>query len=82
MVRDARINQIGEGSNEVLTSFIALVGMRGPRSGMVKPRLRSSRCPTFSCDNHSRRIRQFLSGLTANDDKAVLAAGDSVLQQK
>src|SRR2546428_3147666 len=30
MLRDARIHQIGEGSNEVLTSFIALVGMRGP----------------------------------------------------
>ncbi len=30
MVRDARINQIGEGANEVLKSFIALVGMRGP----------------------------------------------------
>jgi len=29
-MRDARINQIGEGANEVLTSFIALVGMRGP----------------------------------------------------
>jgi alkylation response protein AidB-like acyl-CoA dehydrogenase len=30
MLRDARINQIGEGANEVLTSFLALVGMRGP----------------------------------------------------
>jgi alkylation response protein AidB-like acyl-CoA dehydrogenase len=30
MMRDARINQIGEGANEVLISFIALVGMRGP----------------------------------------------------
>jgi hypothetical protein len=30
MVRDARINQIGEGANEVLISFIALAGMRGP----------------------------------------------------
>ncbi len=30
MLRDARINQIGEGANEVLTSFISLVGMREP----------------------------------------------------
>jgi alkylation response protein AidB-like acyl-CoA dehydrogenase len=29
MMRDARINQIGEGANDVLRSFIALVGMRG-----------------------------------------------------
>jgi acyl-CoA dehydrogenase family member 9 len=30
LLRDHRINQIGEGANEVLLSFIALAGMRGP----------------------------------------------------
>jgi hypothetical protein len=29
MLRDARINQIGEGANDVLRAFISLVGMRG-----------------------------------------------------
>src|SRR5262249_2613935 len=29
MMRDARINMIGEGANDVLLAFIALVGMRG-----------------------------------------------------
>jgi alkylation response protein AidB-like acyl-CoA dehydrogenase len=30
LLRDHRINQIGEGANEVLLSFIALTGIRGP----------------------------------------------------
>lgn len=30
MMRDARINQIGEGANDVLRAFIAMAGMRGP----------------------------------------------------
>ncbi len=29
LMRDARINQIGEGANDVMRAFIALVGMRG-----------------------------------------------------
>src|SRR5204863_3770537 len=33
MMRDARINTIGEGANEVLKAFIALVGMRDTGEG-------------------------------------------------
>ena len=29
-MRDARINTIGEGANDVLKAFIAVVGCRGP----------------------------------------------------
>jgi alkylation response protein AidB-like acyl-CoA dehydrogenase len=34
MMRDARINTIGEGANEVLKAFIALVGMRDVGEGL------------------------------------------------
>jgi alkylation response protein AidB-like acyl-CoA dehydrogenase len=34
LLRDHRINQIGEGANEVLLSFIALVGMRAMARGL------------------------------------------------
>lgn len=34
MMRDARINQIGEGANDVLRAFIALVGMREVGEGL------------------------------------------------
>jgi alkylation response protein AidB-like acyl-CoA dehydrogenase len=35
MMRDARINQIGEGANEVLKAFIAVVGMRDVGMGLM-----------------------------------------------
>jgi alkylation response protein AidB-like acyl-CoA dehydrogenase len=51
MMRDARINTIGEGANEVLKAFIAMVGMRdialglkGTLDGLKKP---GSFLPTF-----------------------------------
>jgi alkylation response protein AidB-like acyl-CoA dehydrogenase len=51
MMRDARINTIGEGANEVLKAFIALVGMRSigeglqaTLAGLKRP---SSFLPTF-----------------------------------
>jgi len=40
MMRDARINSIGEGANDVLKAFIAVVGSRGP--GMQLDRIRKS----------------------------------------
>jgi acyl-CoA dehydrogenase family member 9 len=64
MMRDARINTIGEGANEVLKAFIALVGMRdigaglkGTLDGFKKP---SSFLPTlwgFTRDHFGRMVR-------------------------
>jgi alkylation response protein AidB-like acyl-CoA dehydrogenase len=36
MMRDARINQIGEGANEVLKAFIAVVGLRDVGMGLME----------------------------------------------
>lgn len=51
MIRDARINQIGEGANEVLFSFMALAGMRDVGLGLKATRDRlmgiSTAIPTF-----------------------------------
>ena len=64
MMRDARINTIGEGANEVLKAFIAMVGMRDiavglkdTLDGLKKP---SSFLPTlwgFSRDHFGRLVR-------------------------
>jgi alkylation response protein AidB-like acyl-CoA dehydrogenase len=45
MMRDARINTIGEGANEVLKAFIALVGMRDTGMGL-KASLESLKKPS------------------------------------
>jgi acyl-CoA dehydrogenase family member 9 len=47
MMRDARINTIGEGANEVLKSFIALVGMRDVGEGF-KASLENLKRPTHT----------------------------------
>jgi acyl-CoA dehydrogenase family member 9 len=54
ILRDARINQIGEGANEVLTSFIAMAGLKGPGE-----RLRDVRDAAFKPFANLGMIRRF-----------------------
>ena len=49
MMRDARINTIGEGANEVLKAFIALVGMRDIGESDSRARSMASRSPAHFC---------------------------------
>ncbi len=61
MMRDARINTIGEGANEVLKAFIALVGMReigeGLKSTLEGFQKRGTFFPT-SLELHAQPLRQ------------------------
>lgn len=64
MMRDARINQIGEGANEVLKAFIALVGMRdvgeGFKTTLENLKHPSSLVPTlwrFGRDHATKLVR-------------------------
>src|SRR5271165_5388993 len=64
MMRDARINTIGEGANEVLLAFIAVVGMRdvglGLKSTLEELKRPSSFLPalwSFSRDHMRRMVR-------------------------
>jgi acyl-CoA dehydrogenase family member 9 len=64
MMRDARINTIGEGANEVLKAFIAMVGMRDigvglkyTLDGFKKPRSFMSTLWGFSRDHLGRLVR-------------------------
>ena len=64
MMRDARINLIGEGANEVLKAFIAMVGMRDiavglkdTLDGLKKPSAFLSTLWAFSRDHLGRLVR-------------------------
>jgi acyl-CoA dehydrogenase family member 9 len=64
MMRDARINTIGEGANEVLLAFIAVVGMRdvglglkATLEGLKRPRSFLPTLWSFSRDHMGRIVR-------------------------
>lgn len=60
LLRDHRINQIGEGANEVLLSFMALTGLRGP--GWKLKQLRDS-LPRFwqHFDEYARFVSEWFA---------------------
>lgn len=59
MMRDARLNMIGEGSNEVLRAFIGLVGMRDVGMQM-KEGLEACKSPFSHFSGVTRFIRQLI----------------------
>jgi alkylation response protein AidB-like acyl-CoA dehydrogenase len=64
MMRDARINLIGEGANDVLRTFIALVGMRDPGLGL-KDVLDSVKAPMGGLGKLTDFARRHLPGQDA-----------------
>jgi acyl-CoA dehydrogenase family member 9 len=74
MMRDARINQIGEGANEVLKSFIAAVGMRDIGLGL-KATLEDLRRPSRTLPTLGRFLGQHAARLVRRVEVPVASEG-------
>jgi hypothetical protein len=66
------------GAIEALTSFIALVGMRGPGMNGEKQPFDFA-APEYFLRKSIRHAKELLAKLNNNDDRALLAAADSTL---
>ena len=78
MIRDARINTIGEGANDVLRAFIGLIGMRDVGlelesvvGALLKPLGNMSRIGRAA----GRRLGSFLAGPTIEVCRAIVGRG-------
>jgi acyl-CoA dehydrogenase family protein 9 len=87
-MRDARINMIGEGANEVLKAFIAVVGLsrldstltqQAQANGHATPIDRELAYGKHFLHVAFRRIRQQLAALDDNDDQSTIDCAKAVL---
>ncbi len=75
MMRDARLNMIGEGSNEVMRAFIGAVGMRDVGVG-VQDAIQALRRPI----KNARLLSQFLVANTRRLRRPKIPVGSSLLR--
>jgi hypothetical protein len=94
MMRDARLNQIGEGANDVLRCFIAMVGMRGlglELREMIKKPWRIARTMRLAPDipvqherlrQHARRLAKQISSLSRLCQRSLVKHREGILEEQ
>jgi len=87
MMRDARLNQIGEGANDVLRCFIAMVGMRGlgeELQGVLKKPWQATRMLRLAPHVPTQHVRlhSYAKSLSKQISKLARASQGALIQHR